>query len=112
MFTFGIFTTHIPYIAMIAFYAYFLLFGVNKCDDSKVKVADNSHTIQIHIDNSVEQAPVNTFSFYSALLEKTENDIVEKSIVKQKWKHFSVDKVFTAEHPENALFGRPPPVLA
>ena len=112
MFTFGIFTTHIPYIAMFAFYAYFLLFGVNRLDDSKIEVADKSHSVQIHIDNSVEQAPANTYSFYAVLLDNTENDAVEKSKIKQKWKHFGVNKTFPEDHPENALFGRPPPVLA
>ena len=29
MFTLGIFTTHIPYIALVVFYAFFWLFGVN-----------------------------------------------------------------------------------
>jgi hypothetical protein len=30
MFTIGIFTTHLPYIAFVVFYAFFLFFGVNK----------------------------------------------------------------------------------
>lgn len=36
MFTFGIFTTHIPYIAVVAFYAFFLLFGVEKASSGEI----------------------------------------------------------------------------
>lgn len=111
MFTFGIFTTHFPYIAVVAFYAYFLFFGVDKISDGSVKVADKSHTIQIHNNNSVQQAPADTFRFYASLLEETET-FAEQAKVKQKWKHFSINNNFPKEHPENALFGRPPPYLA
>ncbi len=48
MFSFGIFTTHLPYIAMVAFYAYILIFGVEKT--SKGEVYSESH-IKIEIEN-------------------------------------------------------------
>lgn len=112
MFTFGIFTTHIPYIAMVAFYAYFLLFGVNQAADGKIKIAKKSHTVQIHINNSVKQAPADTYSFYASLTESSETDIFEKAKVKQRWKHFGVNKIFPQDNPDKARFGRPPPVLA
>lgn len=112
MFTFGIFTTHIPYIAIVAFYAYFLLFGVNKVSEGNIKVVEKSHPIQFHIDNSVKQAPADTYGFYCTFAESSEIEILEKSVVKQKWKHFGVDKIFSQNCPEYALFGRPPPALA
>ena len=34
MFTIGIFTTHIPYVAFVVFYAFFFLFGIR--DDAAV----------------------------------------------------------------------------
>ena len=37
MFTFGIFTTHLPYVAFVVFYAYFLLFGVNKASSGEIE---------------------------------------------------------------------------
>jgi hypothetical protein len=37
MFTFGIFTTHLPYVAFVVFYAYFLLFGVNKANSGEIE---------------------------------------------------------------------------
>ncbi len=42
MFTFGIFTTHIPYIAVVAFYAFFLLFGAEKASSGEIH-SDNRH---------------------------------------------------------------------
>lgn len=112
MFTFGIFTTHTPYIVMVAFYAYFLIFGVNQAADGKIKITEKSTTVQIHLNNSVEQAPADTFSFYSALTESRETDIFENAKVKQKWKHFGVDKIFQQDFPKSALFSRPPPAIA
>ena len=41
MFSFGIFTTHIPYIAFAVFYAYFLLFGVEQVSNGKIQSSEN-----------------------------------------------------------------------
>jgi hypothetical protein len=41
MFNFGIFTTHIPYIAIVVFYVYFLFFGGEKI--SKGSAINNHH---------------------------------------------------------------------
>lgn len=112
MFTFGIFTTHIPYILMVAFYAYFLLFGVNQTAEGKVEIAEKSITVQVHLNNSDVQSPANTYTFYSSLTECSETDIFEKSKVKQKWKHFGIDTIFSQTYLENSFFGRPPPVFA
>ena len=112
MFTFGIFTTHLPYITIVAFYAYFLIFGVNQAADDKISIAEKSITVQIHLNNSHEQAPVDIFSFYSSLTESRETDIFENAQVKQKYKLFGADKLFAQESPVNALFSRPPPVIA
>lgn len=112
MFTFGIFTTHTPYIVMVVFYAYFLIFGVNKTGEGKIKVTEKSQTVQIHVDNSVHQAPANTYCFYSFLAESAEIENIEKCKVRQKWKHFGVDKTYSKDHYGNVFFGRPPPFLA
>ena len=42
MFTFGMFTSHIPYIALVAFYAYFVLFGMEKASKGEL-VAENKN---------------------------------------------------------------------
>ena len=46
MFTFGIFTTHIPYIAVVAFYAFFLLFGAEKASSGEIP-SDNRHAFMV-----------------------------------------------------------------
>lgn len=114
MFTFGIFTTHIPYIAMLAFYAYFLLFGVNTPADDKNQVAENTHTVQIQTNDNdaVEINSTNTYSYHCSFLNDIPDNIFEQSVEKQKWKHFGVDRTFPLDYAENALFGRPPPALA
>lgn len=112
MFTFGIFTTHFPYVAVVAFYAYFLIFGVNQAADGKIKIAEKSNIVQIHLDISVDQAPTDTFSFYSALTESRETDNFDITKLKQKWKLFGADKLFPQNYLNNALFTRPPPAIA
>lgn len=111
MFTFGIFTTHFPYIAMVAFYAYFLIFGVNKPSDNKAQV-EKSHIVQVHIGNSVEVIADVSSCFYFSFSEEIPGYIFDRAKEKQKWKHFGVNKIFPQDYAENALFGRPPPVLA
>jgi len=37
MFTFGLFTTHFPYLAFVVFYAYFLIFGVGKAASGEIE---------------------------------------------------------------------------
>jgi hypothetical protein len=40
MFTVGIFTTHIPYIAFVVFYAWFLLFGIGKAASGEIETGE------------------------------------------------------------------------
>jgi hypothetical protein len=112
MFTFGIFTTHLPYITIVAFYAYFLIFGVNQPTDGKITTAKESISVQIHLNNSIEQTPADTFNFYTSLSEISETYCFENSKVKQKWKHLGVNKIFKQDHCKSTLFSRPPPALA
>lgn len=40
MFTFGIFTTHFPYIAFVLFYAYFLIFGIGQASSGEIRTGE------------------------------------------------------------------------
>jgi len=112
MFSVGIFTTHLPYIAMVAFYAWFLIAGVNKTNDGEIQFADKSSTIQMHIDYTVETINAENQCFYLSFAERFETGLFEKARVKQKWKYFDL-KIYTSQDfIENALFCRPPPELA
>jgi len=46
MFTFGIFSTHIPYIAFVVFYAYFLITGVEKASKGEFQSGKNVFTTE------------------------------------------------------------------
>lgn len=112
MFTFGIFSTHLPYIAMVAFYAYFLIFGVNQSSKGKIQIAEKSHTVQVHINNSDEIIKADTHCFYDAFTELVASKVLENSKVKQKWKYFGEDDLLPKHFVVSILFSRPPPQLA
>jgi hypothetical protein len=42
MFTVGLFSTHIPYIAFVVFYAFFFLFGIQKASAGELGGGENS----------------------------------------------------------------------
>uniref|UniRef100_UPI003217FA5A hypothetical protein n=1 Tax=uncultured Draconibacterium sp. TaxID=1573823 RepID=UPI003217FA5A len=113
MFTVGIFTTHIPYIAMVAFYAYFLIFGIHEATEGKVQVSEKSFIVQTHLNSDSEV--INTSDctcFYTAFAEEVLSAFYKKTKVKQRWKHFCVDRFLPQNQPDNTIFGRPPPVCA
>ena len=112
MFTFGIFTTHIPYIAMVAFYAYFLLFGVSQANEGKLRIAEKSQLVQMHIDNSSESTDADTYCFYKSFAHKSKAYFFEITAEKQKWKLYSESKTIPHDFCGNILFSRPPPALA
>lgn len=98
---------------MVAFYAYFLIFGVNEASNGKIKVAEKSFTVQVHIDNSIEHIHTDIPCFYyTAFTKKSASNIFTKAQVKQKWKHFEVNRNYIQDFSENSLFGRPPPAFA
>jgi len=53
MFSFGIFSTHIPYVAFVAFYAWFLLFGVDKASRGEFSSAESSFFTELQVENSI-----------------------------------------------------------
>ena len=112
MFSFGIFTTHLPYLAMVAFYAYILLFGIDQTSKGKIELSEKSAQVQIHLNDTADTIHADSSCFNWAFAEEAAIKIFEKSKVKQKWKHFGVDKIFIQDYPENSICSRPPPVLA
>ena len=53
MFTVGLFSTHIPYLVFVFFYAFFFLFGYQKISDEKVLTDEraNLHELILNTDN-------------------------------------------------------------
>lgn len=113
MFSFGLFTTHLPYIAFVAFYAYFLIFGVDQAQNEKIKVTEHS-SIQIKQQvNSFEPTTVSVFDIQKQMFAELVKQVVyncRKS--KQKWKRSYQHTFYISDYIGNHLFCRPPPALA
>lgn len=112
MFTFGIFTTHIPYIAMVVFYAYFLVFGVNKASDDTIQITQKSHSFEIQSNNAIDTISADTYYSFQSYFGSNPDFIFKKSRENQKWKHLGVAKTYRRNLIGNTLFGRPPPIRA
>ena len=109
MFSVGIFTTHLPYIAIVAFYAYFLFFGAEKATKGET-YSESLLTIEIDSDN------FNIDACYNAVFNFSYNKNIHKSatfenhVFKRKLKHPD----FNYSHYRQECFGlccisRPPP---
>jgi hypothetical protein len=112
MFTFGMFTTHIPYIALVAFYAYFMLFGMEKASKGEIIAeSKNPFIIEIQSTNSIETNNTGCF-YYQATDLFTEYSKFEEFIFKRKLNR----EVSPNSHPYCFLYSpatsnRPPPVM-
>lgn len=112
MFTFGIFTTHIPYIAFAVVYAWFLLFGINP--PATEELADSGKNISIELPTTnILDASNSSCYYYQADCNITAHLDFEESLFKRKlsyqlspnsgnWQY-----LFSKSH-----FSRPPPSFA
>jgi hypothetical protein len=97
---------------MVAFYAYFLLFSVNKTSEGEIRIVKKSHSIEIQTNLNGETIANDACYSFNSFFCETPHYVFEKSIEKQKWKHSRVVKKIPFNFPNSTLFGRPPPVLA
>lgn len=111
MFTVGIFSTHLPYLAFVFFYAWFMLFGVQKASGGELPSVEKSCYSETH---SVHQSI--TFladqNFHYAHFNVALNSPYNKTIqVKKKIKQgcFSATKI-NPVFSSFSLLNRPPPV--
>ncbi len=110
MFTFGIFTTHIPYLAFVVFYAYFFLFGVNKASNSEIQLVENQHKIEIYAGNHFSGSVNHAFQFGKTTTVEFQNSIVKISLFKQKTAYPVFRKPeYKLKFLSPSLFSRPPP---
>lgn len=111
MFTFGIFTTHIPYLAFLFFYAYFLLFGVKEARNGTIRVAENSQQVEFNLNsqhqNYLSDLIYHTDNQYKKEEETTLPQIFQKSHWKGRFKH----TLYKQDSNPGYLFCRPPPVF-
>lgn len=112
MFTVGIFTTHFPYIAFVVFYAYFLIFGVEKANNGEIRLTEHSVRIEQHI-NDFQAITVQAFDFFALhATDGIEHATISCQQAKQKWKLCHRHILHVQEYIKESQFSRPPPALA
>lgn len=115
MFTFGIFTTHLPYIALVVFYAFFWIIGVNKAFSGELQPAEKTIFIEFAAGEYFTETDQNdaiTCANFSDQHFLT-NDYNVAFAVLQKLKHKCIafeNQPHLSLH--TSLFSRPPPFFS
>ncbi len=110
MFTFGIFTTHFPYVVFVVFYAYFLIFGVNKAATGELQISDSNFKTEVQASRSYADLNVDSNYYYQTDVDFYLQSHFEESIFKRKIKDqcsFYTETLQTGFNPIH--FSRPPP---
>lgn len=114
MFTIGIFSTHLPYIAFVVFYAYFLLFGVNKASSGEIQWGESSIVLKAPAEEFAEANSVDFSNFHyhegAGLFSPGTNEFFDFTGNIQNFSFYpdNIRKCYISQ----ALFSRPPPVLS
>jgi hypothetical protein len=113
MFTFGMFTSHIPYIALVAFYAYFVLFGMEKASKGELVVENkNPFIYEIQVTDNFDGFNSGCFYYQTSALH-AEYSKFEDFIFKRKLSQPALNdnlhyRFFYIPNTSN----RPPPILS
>jgi hypothetical protein len=87
MFTVGIFSTHIPYLAFVFFYVYFFIFGVQKASNGELSSYEKtilSESRLIHqFDHSANKQNFHYHEFYAILNPNVNRKIQFEKKIKQ-----------------------------
>ncbi|SHF58345.1 hypothetical protein SAMN05444274_106270 [Mariniphaga anaerophila] len=110
MFTIGIFTTHIPYIAFVCFYAFFFLFDYQKNFDEEAAIGEKNIRHEVALSaNTQHGSDCENFDFnkqHSSISPKLEQifymDRKTKILIPVNEPLFSINIAFS-------YFSRPPP---
>lgn len=62
MFTVGIFSTHLPYLAFVFFYAFFFLFGIPKATSGELTSSENILQSETHLVQNIVYSGDDDFS--------------------------------------------------
>lgn len=112
MFTFGIFTTHLPYVAFMAFYAYFLLFGVNKAVSGEIETHEKFCKTQWIVQKHFNKDDVKAFHYSDFNCDEIQNQRhsvfeTKPGIIPPEFQAlFFISEKYTTQ-----LFCRPPPTI-
>ncbi|MBN1985714.1 MAG: hypothetical protein JW761_05385 [Prolixibacteraceae bacterium] len=110
MFITGIFSTHIPYIAFLLFYAYFFVAGVNKAVSGEFPAEENFCKTEIYASDTFTASDIDTYHFFSKVSDCSGLGKYEDFLFKQKINYPGYsDSEFNPEFCFETLFCRPPP---
>jgi len=106
------FSTHIPYIALVAFYAYFLLFGIEKASKGEVLAeSGNSFFYEIQISDHFDVNNSSCFHYHAEDLfseqSKFENFIFKRNLNQKAF----TDNIHYRLRFIPSTCNRPPPIF-
>ena len=110
MFTFGIFTTHLPYVAFVVFYAYFLLFGVNKASSGEIENGEKFCKTEWIAQKHFNKEDVKVFHYSDFSCDEIQNQRhsvfeTKPGIIRPEF----LTLIFSSEKYSTQIFCRPPP---
>ena len=111
MFTVGIFSTHIPYIAFVLFYAYFLVAGVNKAVAGEISSGEEFCKTEIFVTNTFDKTEIDTYHYFCNISDKQKNNDFDFLIYKPKIKYREYSGKIPKDYYYSPLFNRPPPAV-
>ncbi|TNF40327.1 MAG: hypothetical protein EP310_09100 [Bacteroidetes bacterium] len=110
MFTVGIFTTHIPYIAFVVFYAWFILFGVSKAVSGEIENGEKCCKTEWVAEKNYHFSDSNSGNFYinPGILNYNGFEEIQfkRKIIHPEYDFFEYKQDYFC----SSLFCRPPPV--
>lgn len=112
MFTVGIFTTHIPYLAFVVFYAYFLIFGIDKASKGELNTPVKSIVAEYQVSSHVNADDVASYYCNQAnadtFISESGSHLLKPIIIHGK-RVSSISHFFELV---SSLSNRPPPFFA
>lgn len=113
MFTLGIFTTHLPYIALVMFYAFFWMIGVDKEAGEKISSSNSSLTL-LQINEHHEALSDYDYCFKNDNYDSGHFFTVSSACF-EPLKKLIHNGYYLIKHSDSTfkgtLFSRPPPVI-
>ena len=110
MFTVGIFSTHIPYIAFVLFYAYFLVTGVNKAVAGEISSGEEMRKTEVFATNTFAKSDIDTYHYFCDLSDYDKNNEFDVLFFKRKIKYKEFSVKISKEFYFASLYNRPPPI--
>lgn len=110
MFSVGIFTSHFPYIVIVAFYAFILIFGGGKTAQTDTFIESNVKT-EIQTENYYTESKADVSYYFENNLDLSKLLVFEKWSINGILKHTACYSAGYSKHCYCfSRFSRPPPV--